>query len=170
MSDFQAVADVIRAHRGAGRMFSAAGVRSFVRSGGSGESVVHIHGLPASSFLYRKVLDEVAAHGYRALAFDLPGLGLAERPRDFSYTIPALSQWCAAAVDALELERFHLVVHDAGGPVGFGLAARMPERIKSLTILDTVVEAERCRSQARFTHASSTRCVARCSRRGPGAN
>ena len=143
MSHSTPVRDVVLAHRDAGTFFSAAGIRSFVRSEGTGEPVVLIHGLPASSFLYRKMLPELAARGYRGLAFDLPGMGLAERSRDFGYTIPDMSEWSAAAVDALGLERFHLVVHDAGGPVGFGLAARMPDRIKSLTIFDTVLEVGR---------------------------
>jgi haloalkane dehalogenase len=138
-----ALRDVVLAHRNAGTFFSAAGIRSFVRTEGTGEPVVLIHGLPASSFLYRKMLPELAARGLQGIAFDLPGMGLAERSRDFGYTIPDLSEWSSAAVDALGLDRFHLVVHDAGGPVGFGLAARMPHRIKSLTIFDTVLEVGR---------------------------
>ena len=46
------------------------------------------------------------------------------------------------AVDALELGRFHLVVHDIGGPVGFELAAAMADRIASLTVLNTIVDVD----------------------------
>jgi pimeloyl-ACP methyl ester carboxylesterase len=35
----------------------------------------------------------------------------------------------------------HLVVHDIGGPVGFEIAAAMPERIRSITLLNTMIEA-----------------------------
>jgi haloalkane dehalogenase len=133
---------VIAAHRAQGRQFSAAGVRSFVREAGGGEAVLCVHGIPASSFLYRKLLPVLAAHELRGVAFDLPGLGLAERPVMFDYTWTGLGEWCAAAVDALVLDRFHLIVHDFGGPVGFELCARMPQRIRSLTILNTVVDVE----------------------------
>jgi haloalkane dehalogenase len=51
-----------------------------------------------------------------------------------------------AAVDALGLGRFHLVVHDIGGPVGFELAAMMPDRIQSLTMLNTTVDVTAFRS------------------------
>lgn len=129
----------IAAHRGAGAAFVAGGVRSFVRDDGEGDAVLLVHGLPASSYLYRKVIPELAARGLRAVAVDLPGLGLAETPVGFDYRIIGLGRWLASAVDALDLGRFHLVVHDAGGPVGFELARRAPERIRSLTILDTVV-------------------------------
>jgi haloalkane dehalogenase len=43
-------------------------------------------------------------------------------------------------VNTLDLDRFHLVVHDIGGPVGFELAAACPGRVASLTILNTVVD------------------------------
>jgi haloalkane dehalogenase len=136
---------VIAAHRAQGSEFNAAGVRSFVREAGDGETVLCIHGIPASSFLYRKLLPVLAAHDLRGVAFDLPGLGMAARPSDFDYTWSGLGEWSAAAVDALALERFHLVVHNFGGPVGFELCARMPQRIRSLTILNTVVDVEHFR-------------------------
>lgn len=133
-------AHVIAHHQAAGRTFEAAGVRSFVREEGDGAAVVCMHGVPASSFLYRKVLAGLAQRGLRGVAFDLPGLGLADRPRDFDYTWTGLGAFSIAAVDALGLDRFHLVVHDIGGPVGFELAAAMPERILSLTLLNTIVD------------------------------
>ena len=136
---------MVERHRAAGRDFQAAGVRSFVREEGEGEPVVCLHGVPASCFLYRKVIRELANRGVRGLAFDLPGLGLAERPPHFDYSWSGLGGFCVAAVDALGLERFDLVVHDIGGPVGFELAAAMPERIVSLTLLNTVVEVDRFR-------------------------
>lgn len=69
-------------------------------------------------------------------------LGFADRPRDFDYTWSGLGAWTLSAIDALELERFHLVVHDIGGPVGFELAAAMPERVRSLTMLNTLIEVD----------------------------
>lgn len=135
-------ADVVERHQSAGRSFEADGVRSFVREEGEGDVVVCLHGVPSSCFLYRKVLPELAARGLRGIAFDLPGLGLAERPTGYDYSFSGLGRFCAAAVDALELDRFHLVVHDVGGPAGFELAAAMPERVRSLTVLNTVVDVD----------------------------
>ncbi|HEY6574907.1 MAG TPA: alpha/beta fold hydrolase, partial [Mycobacterium sp.] len=106
------------------------------------EPVVCIHGVLASAYLYRKVLPALSARSLRGIAVDLPGLGLAERPEDFDYSWTGLGRWMRAAVDALNLDRFHLVVHDIGGPIGFELAAADPNRILSLTMLNTVVAAE----------------------------
>jgi haloalkane dehalogenase len=134
--------DVVERHRAAGRRFDVGDVRSFVRDQGEGEAVVCIHGVPSSCFLYRKVVAELAARGLRGVAFDLPGLGLADRPARFDYTWTGLGSFCVAAVEALGLERYHLVVHDIGGPVGFELASVMPERVASLTVLNTLVEVD----------------------------
>ncbi len=101
-----------------------------------------LHGVPASAFLYRKVIAELAALGLRGVAIDLPGLGLADRPEAFDYSWSGLGRFCVAAVDTLELSRFHLVVHDIGSPVGFELAAAMPDRIASLTVLNTIVDVD----------------------------
>ena len=136
------VSSVIDAHRDAGRSFEVAGIRSFVRVDGEGDPIVLIHGLPASSYLYRKVLPELAARGMRAIAFDLPGLGLADRPEDFDYTLSGLGLFVAAAIDALELDRFHLVVHDAGGPITFEALPRLAGRVRSLTLLNTITRLD----------------------------
>jgi haloalkane dehalogenase len=108
--------EVIARHRDAGRRFTAGGLGSFVREQGDGEAVVCVHGVPASCFLYRKVIVELASRGLRGVAFDLPGLGLAERPVNYDYSWSGLGRFCLAAVDALGLERFHLV--DVAGSLG----------------------------------------------------
>ena len=137
----QDVADVIARHRAAGRTFDAAGVGSFVLEQGDGDPVVLMHGVPVSCFLYRKVVPELAARGLRGIAFDLPGLGFAQRPEDFDYSWSGLARWTGAAIDALGIDRCHLVVHDIGGPVGFEWAIRNPGRVLSLTALNTLVDA-----------------------------
>lgn len=133
---------MIEEHRTAGREFDAGGVRSFVREQGEGEAVVLLHGVPSSSFLYRKVLPEIAAGGLRGVAFDFPGLGLAGRPEKFDYSWSGLAGWLGEAIDGLGIDRCHLVVHDIGGPIGFEWAIRHPERVLSLTALNTLVDVD----------------------------
>ena len=134
--------EVVEQHEAAGRRFEADGVRSFVREEGDGDPVVCLHGVPSSCFLYRKVIDELASLGLRGVTFDLPGLGLADRPTDYDYTWTGLGRFALAALGELGLDRVHLVVHDIGGPVGFELAAAAPERVRSLTVLNTIVEVD----------------------------
>jgi len=127
---------LLREHIAAGRYFQAGDLLSFVREEGRGDPVVCLHGVPASSYLYRKLLGELALRGLRGIAFDFPGMGLADKPQKFDYSWTGLGKWMEKAVDALELERFHLVIHDIGGPIGLEFAARHPDRLLSLTILN----------------------------------
>lgn len=134
------VAEAIERHRNAGRDFEAGGVRSFVREQGDGEPVVLMHGVPVSSFLYRKVLPLLAERGLRGVAFDLPGLGLAEKPGAFDYTWTGLGRWTGEAVDRLGIDRCHLVLHDIGGPIGLEWALHNRDRVRTLTVLDTLID------------------------------
>jgi haloalkane dehalogenase len=134
------VAEAIEAHRAAGREFEAGGVRSFVREQGDGEPVVLMHGVPVSSFLHRKVLPLLAERGLTGVAFDLPGLGLAEKRLDFDYSWSGLGRWTGDAIDALGIERCHLVLHDIGGPIGLEWALRNRERVRTLIVLDTLID------------------------------
>lgn len=135
-----ATARVIAEHEAAGRRFDAAGVRSFVLDEGEGEPAVLVHGVPSSSFLFRKVVPLLAERGFRAVAFDFPGLGLAERPREFDYSWSGLARFMDAALATLGVERCHLVVHDIGGPIGFEWAIGNAERVLSLSALNTMVD------------------------------
>jgi pimeloyl-ACP methyl ester carboxylesterase len=137
-----ATREILDAHRAAGRWFEAGGIRSFVRERGQprGGTALLLHGVPTSSFLYRKVMPVLADGGLRAMALDLPGLGLADRPEDFDYSWSGLARWLGEAIDALALDRVHLVVHDIGGPIGCEWAVRNPERVFSLTALNTMLD------------------------------
>jgi haloalkane dehalogenase len=138
------VAEILDIHSAAGRRFEAGDVRSFAREHHApdrdGPLVVLVHGVPTSSFLYRKVLPVLADQGLHGLAFDFPGLGLADRPREFDYTWSGLARWMGQAIDAMEIERCHLVVHDIGGPIGCEWAIRNPERVVSLTVLNCMLD------------------------------
>jgi len=136
----EATREAIAIHQAAGRRFEAAGVQSFAREQGRGGTVVLLHGVPTSSFLYRKVVPAVAGQGLHAVAFDYPGLGLAERPEDFDYSWSGLARWTGEAIDALGIDRCHLVVHDIGGPIGLEWAIDNPGRVLSVTALNTFLD------------------------------
>lgn len=136
------------AHAAAGRHVETPAGRVFVREQGvendGAMPVVLLHGVPVSSYVWRKVLSPLGDAGLRAIAPDLMGLGLSDRPdpREFDYSFQGLSQALEATLDALGLDRVHLVVHDIGGPVGFMLAARQPDRIAAMTVLNTWLDLD----------------------------
>lgn len=136
----RSVQTVIEEHEASGKYVTVDGLRTFALSYGRGEAVLCIHGVPTSSFLYRKVLTSLAKKGYRGVSVDLPGLGLSDRPKDFEYSFSNFADFLYRASIALKLKKFHLVVHDIGGPIGFALAARHPHKIMSLTILNSWID------------------------------
>lgn len=135
---------LLERYRSSGRFFTAGGIKSFVLDEGPKDApaVVCVHGVPASAYLYRKVVPALAGTGLRAIAIDLPGLGLAERPADADYTWTGLGRWLLSAINELQLDRFHLVLHDIGGPIGFEVASAVPERVLSMTLLNTIIEVQ----------------------------
>jgi pimeloyl-ACP methyl ester carboxylesterase len=68
-------------------------------------------------------------------------MGFSGRPEKFDYTWHGLAQWTGEAIDALGIDRCHLAVHDIGGPIGFEWAINHPDRVLSLTALNSVVDA-----------------------------
>lgn len=136
----RSIDSVISEHETSGKYISVDGIKTFALSYGRGEPVLCIHGVPTSSFLYRKVLTSLSKKGYKGVCIDLPGLGLSDRPKDFEYTFSNFADFLYKAATALKLKKFHLVVHDIGGPIGFAMAARHPSKILSLTILNTWID------------------------------
>lgn len=140
MSNSEKIAQVITKHEASGTYFNVNGIKTFALDYGAGEAVVCIHGVPTSSFLFRKVLTSLSSKGFRGISIDLPGLGLSARPENFDYSFPNFADFLADALKELKVDKFHLVVHDIGGPIGFSLAAKNMEKVKSLTILNTWVD------------------------------
>ena len=136
----KSVAHVIEEHEKSGKYFEVDGIRTFSMIQGRGEPVLCLHGVPTSSFLYRKLLRSLDKKGYKGVCIDLPGLGLSSRPEHFDYSFSNFADFIYKAAKILKLKRFHLVVHDIGGPIGFALAARHPGKIMSLTILNTWID------------------------------
>ncbi len=143
MSDNRTVEDVIEQHKSSGKFIEVGGVKTFVLDKGEGEVVFCIHGVPTSSFLYRKLVPALAAKGMRGVAIDLPGLGLSDRPKDFDYTFHSFARFCARATEVMGIDKYHLLIHDIGGPIGFAMAAENKEKILSLTILNTWIEVDK---------------------------
>lgn len=109
---------------------------SYLDEGAGSEAVLMLHGNPTWSFYYRDLVRALAP-GLRCVVPDHIGMGLSDKPEDYPYTLATRIDDVAALVATLGLRRVHLVVHDWGGAIGFGFAARHPELIGRLVILNT---------------------------------
>jgi pimeloyl-ACP methyl ester carboxylesterase len=109
-----------------------------VEERGAGEPVVLLHGFPESSRSWRHQLPALAEAGFHAVAPDLRGYGHSDRPREVeAYALPRLVGDLGGLIAALGYESAHVVGHDWGGSIAWAAAARMPERIRSLTIINS---------------------------------
>jgi pimeloyl-ACP methyl ester carboxylesterase len=102
---------------------------------GVGEPVLMLHQTPRSWTEYLDVLPLVGSR-YRAIAMDTLGFGASAKPAG----VHTVERWADAAgqlVDALGVERFHLVGHHTGGVIAVELAARSRERVASLLLSGT---------------------------------
>lgn len=103
-----------------------------------GRPVILLHGFPQTSWGWRPVLLALGEAGYRAVAPDQRGYSPAARPMDVAdYAMPHLVADVLGLAETLEIERFDLVGHDWGGMVAWVLAARHPERVRSLAVVST---------------------------------
>lgn len=103
--------------------------------------VILLHGLPTHSYSWRKILPALASQGTRAIAPDLIGFGLSAKPerREFAYTPDAFITALAEFIQALEIERFSLVVQGFLGSIGLQYALRHADQIEALAILNTPI-------------------------------
>ena len=107
------------------------------------DGVVFVHGNPGSSRHWDRLVGPAAdAIGGPVLAPTMPGFAGAPVPPRFDFTVPAYANWLGDRIDAAGIDRAHLVMHDFGGAFGLVWAAAHPERIASLTLIDTGVLIE----------------------------
>ena len=106
---------------------------------GAGDPVVMVHGNPSWSFYYRNLVLALRDR-YRCIVPDHIGCGLSDKPGDdrYDYTLARRVDDLERLIDQLNLpEKLTLVLHDWGGMIGMAYAARHPERIGRLVLLNT---------------------------------
>jgi len=113
------------------------GLEIFYREAGDKKNptILLLHGFPSSSHMYRDLIHDLS-EDYHLIAPDYPGFGQSDSPSTsaYNYTFDNLSLTINHFIDALELKKFSLYVHDYGGPVGFRIAVQRPELIQALIV------------------------------------
>ncbi len=122
-----------------GRLLEIDGQRISVERAGEGPPLVLLHGFGESTHSYAPVLPELAK-SFSVVAIDFNGFGFTERPEDRqSYTLAGQERLVLGVLDHLGLERVRLAGHSYGGGVALFLAARHPERIERLLLIDNTL-------------------------------
>ncbi len=101
---------------------------------GAGEPVLLLHGLGATKVSFLPTVAGLAG-AHRAIAVDLPGFGDSVKPVGARYDPEYFAKVIVALLDALELERAHLVGNSMGGRVAIEVGLRAPDRVGRLGLL-----------------------------------
>ncbi len=117
------------------RYQQAGDVNVFYREAGDPASPVLLllHGFAGSSFMFRDLIPQLADR-YHVIAPDLPAFGFTEAPArgEYAYTFAQLAETIGRFTEELHLNRYALLVHDYGAPVGWRLALAHPQRVTAL--------------------------------------
>jgi len=123
-------------HPPSGRLMEIDGTHLHFVERGDGPPVVLIHGNTVSllDFMASGLVDRLALN-HRVIAFDRPGFGYSDRPRDRLWTPAAQGQLLLRALSALNVDRATLVGHSLGTCVALAMALDAPERVDKLVLL-----------------------------------
>lgn len=127
------------------RTIAIDGLSIFYREAGpkDGPTILLLHGLPSSSRMFKPLFNRLADR-YHLVAPDYPGFGHSDwpNPKEFAYTFDRYAEIMARFTEALALSRYTLYMQDYGGPVGFRMALKHPERVEALIVQDAVAHNE----------------------------
>ena len=114
------------------------GLAYFLRDEGpaDGTPVLLLHGMPDDGEIWRAQIDALIARGFRVLTPDLVGYGGTAAPNDLArYKTDAIARDLVALLDRIGLPKVHLVGHDWGAGVAWGLILGAPDRLISATVI-----------------------------------
>lgn len=121
------------------RLRSGLKVRVVERGDSTTPPVLLVHGWGCSAFVFRDTMPALADAGFRAIAVDLKGHGLSDKPvAADEYTVDALVEHLLDILDALGLERPALAGHSLGGTLIYHFAMRYPQRVRCLGLISPV--------------------------------
>lgn len=109
---------------------------------GQGKTLVLIHGVPTSSWMYRKMIPKLQEN-FRVISVDLIGYGSSDKPnQDTAYSNHSQAERVAYLLDHLNVKQTTVLFHDMGGLVAWELLALKPESIENLIVLNTIIRKE----------------------------
>jgi len=96
-------------------------------------TIVLLHGFPASSYQYRKVLAQLSDE-FHLIAPDYPGFGNSDFPdaETFDYTFDNIATVVDSFLEQKKINSYAIMIQDYGAPIGFRLATAHPERITAI--------------------------------------
>ena len=117
-------------------LIEANGLQFHVRVKGSGTPVILLHGFPDTGDLWRNQVPALVKSGFRTIVPDMRGRGRSSKPEAVSdYRLFTIVRDLTGILDALGIERAHIVGHDWGAGVAWLTAALAPQRVDRLVVI-----------------------------------
>jgi pimeloyl-ACP methyl ester carboxylesterase len=121
------------------------GLSIFYREAGPADAptLLLLHGVPSSSRMFEPLFARLSDR-YHLVAPDYPGFGHSDwpEPKAFAYTFDHVASVMNDFVQSIGLSRYTLYMQDYGGPVGFRMALKHPERVEALIVQNAVAHNE----------------------------
>jgi len=108
---------------------------------GRGDAALFLHGYPLSGFQWRQAVEQLGPF-YRCIVPDFMGLGATEAATDQDLGAVAQMGMLISLLDALHIDRVHIVANDSGGAVAQLLVAHHPERVRTLLLTNCDTERQ----------------------------
>jgi len=121
------------------RHITTNGIRLHVAQDGpsDGRLLILLHGFPEFWYGWRKQIPYFSSAGYRVWAPDQRGYNLSDKPRGIAgYNLDALAADVVGLIDAAGQEKAFLVGHDWGGAAAWWVAAKYPQRLQKLVVMN----------------------------------
>ena len=117
-------------------LIEANGLSFYVRDEGSGTPVILLHGFPDTGDLWRNQVPALVKNGFRTIVPDMRGRGRSSKPDAVSeYRLSSIVRDVTGILDALDVEKAHVVGHDWSAAVAWLLAALAPTRVDRLVAI-----------------------------------
>lgn len=104
---------------------------------GKGETLILIHGITTSSFIWRNMQPGLSKH-FDVIAVDLLGCGLSSKDLSADYSIKNQASILAELIQKLELGKVHIAGHDIGGGIAQIMAVKFPQLIRDVVLINTI--------------------------------
>lgn len=104
---------------------------------GRGDPILFLHGMPASSYVWRNVIPHLSSLG-QCIALDFIGMGKSDKP-DIQYSVFDHIRYLEKFIDTLNLKRITFIMHGWGSIIGFDYAMKHLDKCKGLVFYESYI-------------------------------